>query len=133
MIVGIGHDVVEIGRVARIMEGTAAERFRRRVLTDAECEAARARGNSAEFVAGRFAAKEAVVKALGCGIGQAVGFRDIEIMPDAAGKPHCVLSADAWSRLASAGGRFADGPVLLHVSISHERSIASAFAIAERC
>ena len=128
MIIGIGHDVVEIERLRRILDKREGERFMERVLHVEELEYARAKqGRLAEFVAGRFAAKEAVVKALGCGIGAVVGFHDIAIMPDALGKPCCSLSDVAWERL---GYRPSD--VRVHVSISHERSIASAFATVEQ-
>jgi holo-[acyl-carrier protein] synthase len=128
MIIGVGHDVVEIDRMRRILDKREGERFMERVLHFAELEYARGKqGRLAEFIAGRFAAKEAVVKALGCGIGAVVGFGDIAIMPDALGKPCCSLSEAAWERL---GYRSSD--VRVHVSISHERSIASAFAMVER-
>jgi holo-[acyl-carrier protein] synthase len=126
VIIGIGHDVVEIGRINVILNSTSGERFMRRVLTEAELAEAHKRANRAEFVAGRFAAKEAVVKALGCGIGAAISFGDIEIMPDLSGKPYCTLSEQAWIRL----GMKKDA-CRLHVSISHERSLASAFAVLE--
>lgn len=128
MIIGVGHDVVEIDRVRHMLERDAGGRFMERVLHEAELALARGKaGRLAEFVAGRFAAKEAVVKALGCGIGAAVGFRDVAIMPDERGKPCCSLSAGAWERLG-----LRQPEVRVHVSITHERSIASAFAVAER-
>ncbi|PZD94969.1 holo-[acyl-carrier-protein] synthase [Paenibacillus sambharensis] len=126
MIIGVGHDVVEIARIRKILAGTAGERFMHRTLTDAEYERAKSKGESlAEYVAGRFAVKEAVVKALGCGIGTAVGFKDIEVLPDKLGKPVCTICDEALLRLKL------EYPIRLHVSISHERSLASAFAIAE--
>lgn len=128
MIIGVGHDVVEIERLRRILDKREGERFMERVLHIAELEYAQGKqGRLAEFVAGRFAAKEAIVKALGCGIGAVVGFHDITIMPDALGKPCCSLADAAWERL---GYRSSD--VRVHVSISHERSIASAFAMVEQ-
>ncbi|CAM4450280.1 holo-ACP synthase [Paenibacillus tarimensis] len=126
MIIGIGHDVVEIDRIRAILEGAAGERFMRRVLTAAEYDRALNKGSSCvEYVAGRFAVKEAVVKAIGCGIGSAVGFKDMEVLPDKLGKPVCTLSEEALQRLQL------DYQLRIHVSISHERSLASAFAIAE--
>lgn len=127
MIIGIGVDLLEIERVKRLLEQPHGERFLERVLTPRERELAMRRvGRLAEFVSGRFCAKEAVVKALGCGIGREVGFRDIEIAPDAAGKPECRLSDDAWKRLGF------PYPVRLHVSITHSATTAAAYAIAER-
>ncbi|MBD2847329.1 holo-ACP synthase [Paenibacillus sp. IB182496] len=129
MIQGIGHDIVDIARVRRILEGQAGARFLARILTPAEQSCARARGEArlAEFVSGRFAAKEAVVKALGCGIGAHAGFGDIEIMPDALGRPACRLSARTRHSLG-----LPEAEVTVHVTITHERLLASAFAIAER-
>ncbi|TJY42432.1 holo-[acyl-carrier-protein] synthase [Cohnella pontilimi] len=130
MIIGIGLDMVELERVARIVEQpTGGARFADRVLTEREKArwAALPSRRALEFLAGRFAAKEAVVKALGCGIGAAVGFRDIEILPDAAGKPACVVTDAAWSRLGAAG---ANHKIL--VAITHERTMAAATAVVER-
>lgn len=126
MIVGIGTDLTEISRVERILEDASGERFMRRVLTPAEFELASGRkGRRPEFVAGRFAAKEAVAKALGCGIGRQVGLQDIEVLPDASGKPVCTLSAEAWSRLGKEVG------LRIHLSITHTSETAAAFAVVE--
>lgn len=132
MVVGIGLDIVELARIARWMSGDAGDRTDRlagRVLTDGEREiwAALAPGRKAEFLAGRFAAKEAVAKAFGCGIGGVVGFRDIEVLPDERGRPHCRLSAAAWERLGLEEARH-----VVHVAITHEKSVAAATAIVER-
>jgi holo-[acyl-carrier protein] synthase len=129
MIVGIGLDIVDLRRMEAVLDGRAGERFAARVLTDAERERCSAlpKRRAAEFAAGRFAAKEAVAKALGCGIGAAVGFRDIEVLPDPAGRPVCRLSAEAWLRLGLAAERYA-----IHVAITHERNAAAATAIVEQ-
>ncbi|MBW4085119.1 holo-ACP synthase [Paenibacillus sp. S150] len=128
MIYGIGHDVLEIKRVADIAEGNQGGRFIRRILTGQELVLANSRGgNTAEFIAGRFSGKEAVVKALGCGIGHAVGFLDIEILPDAQGKPVAALSAEAWNRLL-----LPEHEYTIHLTITHSRDLASAFAVVER-
>ncbi|MFD0961461.1 holo-ACP synthase [Paenibacillus chungangensis] len=129
MITGIGHDMTDVARIAEAIEGKAGQRFRERVLTEAERKLASSYSGARlhGFVAGRFAAKEAVVKAFGCGIGAVLGFQDIEIMPDGSGRPICTLDEAAWSRL----GLPPEG-IRLHVTITHEKSIASAFAVAER-
>ncbi|XEC93920.1 holo-ACP synthase [Paenibacillus tarimensis] len=128
MIVGIGHDIVEIGRVEQIVSGPSGSRFMRRVLTEAEMASAAARGaRIPEFVAGRFAAKEAVVKAFGCGIGRIVSFHDMEIIPNEQGQPCCTLSVSAWNRLG-----IEVNETRIHVTITHERTMASAFAVVER-
>lgn len=87
MITGIGLDIVELGRIRRL-DGKSAK-FRERVLTDnelAEYELLSA-NRKTEFLAGRFAAKEAFGKAKGTGIGKVCAFRDIEIRKDSNGKP----------------------------------------------
>lgn len=129
MLIGIGHDLTDITRVAKVLEGRAGGRFLKRVLSVGECElAAQYSGERLyQFAAGRFAAKEAVVKAFGCGIGNVIGFTDIEILRGSCGKPECGLSEEAWSRLG-----LSPENVRIHVTITHERTLASAFAIAER-
>ena len=115
MIDGIGIDIIEIERVAKAV---ANARFRQRVFTDAEreyCDGA----TNAERYAGRFAAKEAVAKALGIGL----NWRDVEILCGDAGAPRPRLHGQAAERL---GGR------RLLVSISHCRTYAVAQAIVER-
>ncbi|HEY2493852.1 MAG TPA: holo-ACP synthase [Paenibacillus sp.] len=130
MIYGIGHDILEIKRVERLLSGKLSEAFMIKVLTTKECELARNRGaNRAEFVAGRFAAKEAITKAFGCGIGAIIGFHDIEILPDAWGKPWVQLSEEAWERL-DLPGQIVD--YAIHLSISHQREMASTYAIVEK-
>lgn len=127
MIIGIGTDIVGLERIGRMAEGARGEAFARRVLTEAEREIAlgkKARARYVEFLAGRWAAKEAVSKALGCGIGATLGFHDIELLPDERGKPRCTVSPAAWERL----GR---PTAAVHVSISHADGWASAFAVAE--
>lgn len=128
LIYGIGHDVVEIQRVCAVLQRESGARFIRRILTPAELELAEGRkGNLAEFAAGRFAAKEAIVKALGCGIGREVGFRDIQVLPDASGKPSVLLSEAAWSRLDMNEQKY-----IIHLTITHSRELASTFAVVER-
>ncbi len=123
---GIGTDIVEIPRVRQLLAQPTGERFMQRVLTPAEKRLADERqGRLAEFVSGRFAAKEAVVKALGCGIGRQVGFHDLEVMPDALGKPECAISAQARERTGLSDG------ARIHVSISHCDGHAVAYALIE--
>lgn len=128
MIIGIGTDIVEIARIARILESGAGSRFLRRILTGAELDLVRGRPAErlAEFAAGRFAAKEAAAKALGCGIGGKAGFHDLEIAPAPAGRPECRLSGKARAAVG-----FRDGD-RLHLSLSHSDGHAVAFAVWER-
>ncbi|MCU6712214.1 holo-ACP synthase [Paenibacillus sp. J5C_2022] len=129
MITGIGHDMTDVDRIAEAVGGRAGQRFMERVLTEAERKLASSYSGVRlhGFVAGRFAAKEAVVKAFGCGIGAVLGFQDVEILPDANGKPVCTIGEAAWSRLG-----LQPEYIRLHLTITHEKSIASAFAVAER-
>ncbi|WP_179031504.1 holo-ACP synthase [Paenibacillus kribbensis] len=130
MIYGIGHDVLEISRMADILAGKYADAFLNRVLTPAERElAVERKGRLAEFVAGRFAAKEAITKAFGCGIGQMIGFGDMNILPEPGGKPTVYLSSSAWDRLGLPGN--GDSDYSIHLSITHQPNIASAFVIVE--
>jgi holo-[acyl-carrier protein] synthase len=112
MIDGIGIDIIEIGRIARLVE---APRFCERVFTEAEREYCAACVN-AERYAGRFAAKEAVAKALGCPL----RWKDVEILPTDAGPPRVRLHGAAAERL---GGR------RVLISISHCESYAVAQAM----
>jgi holo-[acyl-carrier protein] synthase len=129
MIHGVGHDVLEIPRVERILRGRTGQAFMKRVLTLQEYELAQNRGlKMAEFTAGRFAAKEAIVKAFGCGIGAIIQFRDIEILPDVLGKPEVQLSEQAWQKLNLP---VQSAEYAIHLSITHQRELASAFAVVE--
>jgi len=131
-IAGIGHDLVSVARLERVLQGRHGQKFLERVLTPREREYARERfgekktGRWAEFAAGRFAAKEAVVKALGCGIGEGAGFHDLEIMPDGAGRPLCALSDRSERRLGLAPEGYR-----IHLTITHAGEYASAFAVVE--
>ncbi len=117
--ISVGIDAVEIRRVANVYE-KFGERFLRRVYTDRE--AARYRGRINELAA-RFAAKEAVSKALGTGL-HGISWRDIEIMPDPRGKPLVFLSGRARRRAEELGLReFA-------VSLTHTQELAMAFVVA---
>lgn len=115
-----GIDVIEIARVRAALE-RHGERFLRRVYT--EDEVRHCRGRVPELAA-RFAAKEAVMKALGTGA-RGVGWRDIEILPNRRGKPLAFLhgrGARRGERIALRG---------LDVSLTHSREFAMASAVGE--
>lgn len=99
MIVGIGVDIAETARVEKLA-ADYGERFARRILTDDELEEFNRRKQSSSYLATRFAAKEAVAKALGTGIGKELGFHGIQIDNDAHGKP-CLRFLDAAADLIS--------------------------------
>lgn len=115
----IGVDIVELARIRSIL-GRHEPGLRRRVYTDLEWEQC---GKSVASLAGRFAAKEAVMKALGMGN---MGFRDIEIARLPSGKPEVRL----FGRMSRRADRL--GITTVRVSISHSRDNAVAVAIAER-
>lgn len=127
MIIGVGMDMVEISRLRKILESSVGDRFLERILTPRERELAQQRrGRLAEFAAGRFAAKEAVVKAVGCGIGKQIGFQDVEVLPDALGKPECAVAAAALERACISGSP------RIHISITHTETMAAAYVIVEQ-
>ena len=89
----IGCDIIEISRIEQSLE-RFGESFLQRILTEKELEIYNSKGKKAEFVAGRFAAKEAISKAMGTGIGRGFDFTDIEILPDDLGKPEVYLKGE---------------------------------------
>lgn len=117
--IGIGVDIIEVARIGKALQRLA---FRHRVYSDAEQVLLTDRPVASW--AGRFAAKEAVMKALGCGWGRGVGFTQIEVLADAAGKPTVVLQGKAAKIAAQ------QGVVRFAISISHTKDYAVAFAIA---
>ncbi len=117
----VGVDLIDIDRIATVL-GTYPQRFRRRVLTERED---RYCGSKIERVAGRWAAKEAISKVLGLGV-RGVGWREIEVLPNRAGQPQVLLHGRAAERAAWLGLEE------LSVSISHERHMAVAVALAHR-
>ncbi|MCC7494750.1 MAG: holo-ACP synthase [Fimbriimonadaceae bacterium] len=123
-IVGSGIDIVAIDRIASLYQ-RHGERFLARLLTPTERAAVAALAHPEARLAGRFAAKEAVMKALGTGWGGGVNFTDIEIVNDSAGVPRVTLSGGAAARCAQLGGR------RWHLSISHCRDTAVAQALLE--
>ena len=129
MIIGIGHDMTELSRIRKILAGARGENFLRRVFTEqeyVEFDATVGELRKVEYVAGRFAVKEAVSKAFGCGIGAKLGFHDIEIKRSSNGKPTCNISVMALELL----GYLHVNPEI-HISITHERELASAFVVVE--
>jgi holo-[acyl-carrier protein] synthase len=119
-----GVDVVHIPRVQKALD-LYGERFLNRVFTSREIAACKGRAH--EFAA-RFAAKEAVSKALGVGMqimaSNGIGFKEVEILPDGNGKPHIHLHGRASARAEELG--LAEWSV----SLTHEREYAVAFVVA---
>lgn len=115
MVTGVGADIIEVTRIRDSLERHPS--FRSRVLTSGEQEICFSGGDPAERVAGRFAAKEAVAKALG----RSLRWLDVEVLSDGEGAPVVHLANGAES--AAAGRR-------VMVSISHCRTHAVAYAVA---
>jgi holo-[acyl-carrier protein] synthase len=122
LILGVGVDIVEIRRIKDAINKHA--NFIDRMFSKNEIEYLKSRNLRPEFVAGRFAAKEAVVKALGTGF-SGFEFKDIEIDRTAAGKPIVVLRGKA-KLMAQKYGDYK-----IHISISHGLDNAIAYAIME--
>jgi holo-[acyl-carrier protein] synthase len=124
MIVGIGTDIVRISRVRRLAE-RFPRRIRGKIYTPDELSFCLSRTDAAPSLAGRFAAKDAVLKALGTGWGRGARFIDIEIISTADGAPVIHLRGKTAE---IAENRGITG---WHVSISHDGDMALAVAVAE--
>lgn len=122
MMIGIGTDITECERIGRVLE-KHGDSFLEHLLTAREKAESKGR---LSYYAGRWAAKEAISKALGCGIGGQCSFLDIEILNDEAGKPEAVLTGSA----AVTAEKLGAARILL--SISHERHYAVATAVLEK-
>jgi holo-[acyl-carrier protein] synthase len=98
MIIGLGSDVVDVRRIAKVIE-RHGERFLSRIFTATERAKAERRANVAETYAKRFAAKEACAKALGTGLRRGVFWRDMGVVNLAGGRPTMKLTGGALMRL----------------------------------
>ena len=121
-ICGLGTDIIEIIRVKEALNRFAG-RFRERVYTAKELILAHNKSNHAAYFAGRWAAKEAAAKALGCGIGEKCAFTDIEVLNDRQGRP--------VMRFSGAAAKTAEELKVseIKLSISHENHYAVATVI----
>ena len=124
MIVGVGVDIIEIDRIARAIE-RRREKFVSKIYTDAEIAYCDRHHAAAARYAGRFAAKEAAMKALGVGWGAGAGWRELEVTNDDRGKPLLHLKGSA-ARTAEGLG-----VTRMHVSLSHSRGAACAVVVLE--
>ena len=116
---GIGNDIIEIARIQQVINRFGSK-FLDKIFTSEEQHYCLKHRDSARHFAGRFAAKEAIVKALGTGIRQGISWLDIEIKNDADGKPHVILSEKMHKVYDH---------VHIMISISHCREYATAMAI----
>lgn len=124
MIVGIGIDIIEIDRIRSIYQ-RHKERFANRILTSAEQAYVFQHADPGARLAGRWAAKEAALKALGTGLAQGIRWRDVEILPDENGKPILTFHARAAELAAELSAK------CFHVSITHDQTSAFAQVILE--
>ena len=120
MIIGTGTDIVEIARLDKSLASVKTHCF-----TTAEIAYCDKYRDALSHYAGRWAAKEAFAKALGCGFGASCAWLDLEIVNNDSGKPEMRLSGKALQTFERSGGK------TIHLSISHEKNYATAFVIIE--
>ncbi len=119
MILGLGNDIIEIARIQKVLS-RYPERFLKRVFTTNETKYCLMKKEPALHLAGRFAAKEAIVKALGTGFSGGMNWTDIEIDNDPKGKPFVIFSPFVHELF---------GTINMELSISHCHKYAIAVAI----
>lgn len=122
MIIGLGTDIIEIPRIAEMIE-RHGELFLNRIYTDIEIRHCQLRKHSTQHFAGRWAAKEAVMKVLGTGFIKGINWKDVEVQNLKSGRPILNLSGGAKRRAEGMG----IGDVL--ITISHCRTYATATAV----
>lgn len=125
MIYGIGIDIVETGRMEKIV-GKWRDKFLQRVFTDVEIKYCAGRAEAAIHYSARFAAKEAFLKALGIGLGMGVKLREIGVIHDEKGKPSLKLSGQAKAQIETRG------IAAHHLSLSHTGKYATAVVVLEK-
>lgn len=124
MIIGIGTDIVSIQRIEEAVE-RFGERFINRVFTGEEANVCKGKKEKGPYLAGRFAAKEAVLKAFGTGVSNGIGFKNIGILREPGKRPTVSLHGELKKMAESLGVKD------IHISISHDGGIATAFAVVE--
>jgi holo-[acyl-carrier protein] synthase len=122
-IIGIGTDITECLRIARMIE-RHGELFINRVYTPEEIKYCQSRKQATQHFTGRWAAKEAILKALGTGWRRGISWRDMEIRNEPGGKPVVAVRAGVKDVVEQLGISE------IHVTISHCRTHATAFAVA---
>ena len=120
--IGIGTDILEIKRIDAVLE-RLGDRFVRRILTLQEQVEYRDSGQPVRLLAKRFAAKEAIAKALGTGIGRGVSWQDMEVAHNDSGAPLVRLSGGALEVVQRRGGS------RVELSLADERDYVVAFAV----
>lgn len=124
--VGLGVDVVEVARLEAILKRTPS--FAEKVFSPEERAYCDGTSNRAAHYATRFAAKEAVLKALGTGFSEGIAYRDVEVQRNAKGRPVVALHGRAQEIAAQMGVR----EMPLSISYTHTEGVACALAITEK-
>lgn len=124
MIIGIGNDIVDLRRLQRVAS-RYPQRFPRVVLSDAEHSRLPPPPQDLRFLAGRWAAKEALGKAIGCGVRHPLTFREITVANEMGGAPRFIFSPIAATFIEL------NGVKNCHLSLSHDGNYACAMVIAE--
>lgn len=125
MILGTGIDLVDVDRV-RASLSRHGSRFLEKFLRPEELEYCRQHKDPALPAAARWAAKEAVAKAFGTGFGAKLGWADIEVTKNELGTPIVELHGKARDLMEKRAA------TMIHISLTHERNFAAAFAVLER-
>ena len=124
MIIAIGIDLVEVSRLEEVF-ARRGERFRARVFTEGEISYCEALASKFASYAARFAAKEAVMKALGTGWSEGVGWKDIEVVSQPGGAPAIHLHKRALERMREISA------TRVHISLTHSGNLAIAQVVLE--
>jgi holo-[acyl-carrier protein] synthase len=125
MIVGIGIDLVEVQRIENAWK-RFGDRFLGRILLPEETAYCLTHKSPAPFLAARFAAKEAVSKAFGTGIGPSLGWHDIEVRHKESGAPYIIMHGKGQDLLQARNAN------VVHISLTHTATNSAAVAILER-
>ncbi|PWT80421.1 MAG: ACP synthase [Acidobacteria bacterium] len=124
-ILGIGTDIVECARILRMIE-RHGDVFLRRVFTEHEIRYCQSKKRATEHFAGRWAAKEAILKSIGTGLRKGINWTDLEVHQDDLGKPQVRVGGTAREVMRQLH------VVNIYISISHCRAYATAYALAVR-
>jgi holo-[acyl-carrier protein] synthase len=124
MILGVGIDIIEVERVQASYE-KFGERFLTRILHPNEVQYCLSHTAPGPFLAARFAAKEAISKAFGTGIGASLGWRDMEVGRKESGEPYVILHGGGERLLKERGGS------AIRISLTHTKGHAAAVAVLE--
>ncbi len=124
MIVGMGIDIIELQRIQQGIDKYQS-RFTKKLFTDAEIAYCQKYKSPIEHFAGKFAVKEAFMKAIGAGLGQKIYFKDIEVLNHPSGKPYILPQGTATTLLNLLNVTHT------HISISHTKALAVGMVVLE--